>query len=682
MMLADKYRPRQFKDVWGQDAVVKQLSGLARARRGSHLLLTGSYGSGKTTLIRIFARALNCEQLTEDGSPCEQCPSCRGASGDCLVEYDVPGSGGDKDAIRAWVDLHNREPIGNNWKILFLDEAHALKPTAVDSLLKDVEEPRRGVLFAFATTEPWELKPTLRSRTLPLEVRPLSVPDGVDFLKSIAERQGISYDRDALLLLACVKQGHPRDLLNGLGQVAGLGRGVTVEAVKSLFAVHDAESLIEYFLALGRGDGTGQIAAMGRWRERLSSKIQGVQTLLTSIYYNELLGRKIVIDALLDTLTTDRATIISAFCSRLGVDGPSELIPYWNVMLDFWSRSRATDEEAARLQLCLFEDLVNRRLQQEALEPVGAPSARSRRVSTTAPVRPVIAAPATEFEPVRSGDQYIGPAHVREIVNRASFFVQHNGQTFNAAFTIYPSWRARSSEAGAISAIEQFREHLSATWGLTGAPITSIATYERDSGGVLGRVVAHVPALVDALAAEEALIGWCEGFQSDNREDLLVRLEARQGAPDARAMRFHWNSVMMLCALAQDGEGAFGDARRLPDDLRVATHMRRQTGPVRHPVLEFSGALSSVSIENAQANGMQFLSAFDARAFSWVRKGWERSEHLDRQHEIAERRRKLSDIERLWVDADRRRNETEKLEASWRHRPESRPRRWRGWWTP
>lgn len=682
MMLADKYRPRQFKDVWGQDAVVKQLSALAKARRGSHLMLTGSYGSGKTTLIRIFARALNCEQLTEDGSPCERCPSCRGASGDCLVEYDVPGSGGDKDAIRAWVDLHNREPIGTNWKILFFDEAHALKPTAVDSLLKDVEEPRAGVLFAFATTEPWELKPTLRSRTLPLEVRPLSVPDGVDFLESIAEREGISYDRDALLLLACVKQGHPRDLLNGLGQVAGLGRGVTVESVKSLFTIHDAESLIEYFLALGRGDAIAQIAAMGRWRERLSSKIQGVQTILTSIYYNELLGRKIVIDALLDTLTADRAMIISAFCSRLGVNRPSELIPYWNVMLDFWSRSRATDDEAARLQLCLFEDLVNRRLQQEALEPVVAPSARSRRDSTTAPVPAVIAAPAAEIELACSGDQYLRPEHVREIVNRASFFVQHDGQTLNAAFTIYPSWRARSSEAGAIAAIEQFREQLSATWRSEGALLASIATYERDAGGVLGRVVAHVPALVDGLAAEEALIGWCEGLQSDNREDLLVRLEAHQGAPDTRAIRFHWNSVLMLCAVAQDGEGAFGDARRLLDDLRVPTHMRRQTGPIRQPVVEFSGALSSASIENARANGMEFLSAFDARAWPWIRKGWERSEHLDRQREIKERRRKLSDIERLWVDADRRRNEIEKLEASWRHGPETRPRRWRGWWIP
>lgn len=99
-------------------------------------------------------------------------------------------------------------------------------------------------------------------------------------------------------------------------------------------------------------------------------------------------------------------------------------------------------------------------------------------------------------------------------------------------------------------------------------------------------------------------------------------------------------------------------------------------------MVEFSGALSSVSVESARANGMEFLSAFDARAWAWIRKGWERSECLDRQQEIAERRRKLSDIERLWGDPDRRQNEIEKLKASWRHGPEARPRRWRGWWIP
>ena len=249
VMLADKYRPRRFKHVWCQEAAVTQLSRLAQAREGAHLLLTGAYGAGKTALVKIFARALNCENLTEDGSPCKQCRSRDDADLDCLAQYDVPARGGDKDRVRAWVDAHNREPRNSKWKILFLDEAHALTPAAMDSLLKDVEEPQPRVAFAFATTEPWVLKPALKSRTLRLEVRPLSEPDAVDFMGHIARLEGITYDRDALFLLACMMQGHPRDMLNGLGQVARSGKGVTTEAVKSIFPVHDAEILDRIFLS-------------------------------------------------------------------------------------------------------------------------------------------------------------------------------------------------------------------------------------------------------------------------------------------------------------------------------------------------------------------------------------------------------------------------------------------------
>ena len=182
MTLADKYRPQRFEDVWCQDTAVTLLSRLALARQGTGLLLTGAYGSGKTSLVRVFARALNCEQVTERGSPCNHCRSCVDPQGDYLLEYDVPGRGGDKEKVRAWVDAHHRSS-SLKWRILFLDEAHALTPAAIDSLLKDVEEPRPGVAFAFATTEPWVLKPTLKSRLMPLEVRPLGVPDAVEFLE-------------------------------------------------------------------------------------------------------------------------------------------------------------------------------------------------------------------------------------------------------------------------------------------------------------------------------------------------------------------------------------------------------------------------------------------------------------------------------------------------------------------
>lgn len=682
-MLADKYRPWRFKDVRGQDTAVALLSRLAQLRQGGHLLLAGAYGAGKTTLVRIFAQALNCDHPAKDGSPCGACGSCDAADQDCLVEYDVPGRGGDKESVLAWVAANNWEPPSSKWRILFLDEAHALQPLAMEGLLKVVEEPQPRVVFAFATTEPWKLKATLKSRTLPLEVRPLSVPDAVALMESIANKEGYTYERDALVLLAWVKQGHPRDLLNGLGQVAALGKNVTTEAVKLLFAVHDAEALVEYLLALGVGDASRAIAAMDGWHEPLGLKLKGVQTLLTSIYYNEIQGRKIIIDAFLDTLTGERAKIVAAFRSRLGVDKPSDLEPYWREMLEFWSRSPATDEERLQLQLCLFEGLVNNRLREAVLKTiriVHAPNdlvrntRRERDESTL--VGSLVTADCDKFD-----GKYLAPQHVREIINRASFFMQHHGRMLNAAFTIYPSYQARLSETTAVDAIRKFQAELSKLFLQAGKPFAGITTIERDENGVLARLVVHIPRLAEVPTFEAEVARWCRNLGAEDDEDTLVEFKTSGGLPNRQALKFHWDRVFELCAAVQDSESEPGGARQLLDKLRIKGSLRRHPGPVRHAVLEFSGCLTTSATENASANHMGFLSAFDAQAWSWIRKGWERDECIDRQHEIMHRAEKLSQAELLWAGEDnRRRIEIETLNASWAGAPESRARRWRGWW--
>lgn len=682
-MLADKYRPWRFEDVRGQDAAVALLSRLAQLRQGSHLLLAGAYGAGKTTLVRIFAQALNCDHPAKDGSPCGACNPCEAADQDCLVEYDVPGRGGDKESVLAWVAANNREPPNSKWRILFLDEAHALQPLAMEGLLKIVEEPQPRVVFAFATTEPWKLKSTLKSRTLPLEVRPLSVPDAVALMESIAKKEKYIYDRNALVLLAWVKQGHPRDLLNGLGQVAALGKNVTTEAVKLLFAVHDAEALVEYFLALGAGDAGRAIAAMDGWHEPLSSKLKGVQALLTSIFYNEIQGRKIIIDAFLDTLTSERAKIVAAFCSRLEVDKPIGLEPYWRAMLEFWSRLPATGEEGLQLQLCLFEDLVNNRLREAVLQTNRIAHAPNYLVLNARPERdePSEGGSLATADCDKFDSKYLTPQHVREIINRASFFMQHHGQMLNAAFTIYPSYRARQSEATAVDAIREFQAELSKLCLRDGKPFAGITTIERDENGVLARLVAHIPRLAEVPTFEAELARWCRNLGAEDDEDTLVEFKTSGGLPNRQALKFHWDRLFGLCAAVQDSEGEPGNARQLLDKLRIKKSLRRHPGPVGHPVLEFSGCLTTGAIENACANRMGFLSAFDAQAWSWIRKGWERDECIDRQQEIRHRAEMLSQAERLWAgEDDRWRTEIEVLNARWAGGPESRARQWRGWW--
>ena len=150
----------------------------------------------------------------------------------------------------------------------------------------------------------------------------------------------------------------------------------------------------------------------------------------------------------------------------------------------------------------------------------------------------------------------------------------------------------------------------------------------------------------------------------------------------ASSATFRWTPRARSAAAAvEDADGASGRARQLLDNLQISYSRQRNSGPVQHSVLEFAGWLDAAAIVPSCANGMGFLSAFDAQAWAWIRNGWERTEHIDRQQEVRERTRKLSDIERLWAnEEDRRRVEIEKLKNSWAREPESRARQWRGWW--
>ena len=148
---------------------------------------------------------------------------------------------------------------------MFFDEAHSLANEAADSLLKDVEEAKPGVIFCFATTEFARIRPALRSRLSPLEVHPLSASDAVGLLKYVADKEGIEYEPSALELLARLKQGYPRDILKGLGQVFEPGSGLlTTKQVRKAFDVDHTQVLVAYFLALADGDSARQTQLMYR----------------------------------------------------------------------------------------------------------------------------------------------------------------------------------------------------------------------------------------------------------------------------------------------------------------------------------------------------------------------------------------------------------------------------------
>jgi len=706
MNLANLYRPVRFEDVYGQSHPVRFLSGLIKhGQRGRNLLLHGSVGSGKTSLVRLYERALNCESPTDTGSPCWACRSCltedRRDIG--LQEYDVSGKGGEIDQVVPWVEAHHRSPNGHNYTVLFFDEAHSLTVKASDALLKSVEEPRKNVIFCFATTEFGRLRPALVSRLHPLEVRPLSPPISIKFLKTFAREVDVTFDPEALSMLAAVGRGLPRDLLTGLEVLAGLGVAhITLQDVKDVFDIDHTDRLVDYFLALGDGNLGLQSDLMFGWQDPPSEKVQWVQAFLASIYHNDLLGLSITVDPFISLIPkASRQDIVRRFCSRLGLESAEQLSPRWRRMMAFWPVApEALDDAAIALRFTLFHDLVNNDLLATAEMP--SPHVAKPIVGqlSAAPDRPHGKPQAQEHSAkaevaATSDPAYVGPNDVRDIINAASYLTQEHGVLFNAAIEVRPDLFGCDDEESAVAFVVDFCSDLErrASQGTEG-PFAWMTLFERDFLGLTtGLVLASIPrprsrSVRDFLSEAP---GWCREYKRELRQDPKDQAIAFAAAPESAAgrVKFHWRHTLKLCAGLGDGEleGDRGRGEKLPllDLLAIPPTKRRQPGPIN--IRPFNGRLLGVSkllsneaIESATRNRMRFLSAFDDRAWTWITRGWELDEYLDRLEAKKDREDQVAVVFEQQDDVEGRLEALKRLEEEWPDNPHIRERRWSGWW--
>ncbi len=277
-----KYRPMTFDDVVGQEHVVRTLRHAIEANRiANAYLFIGPRGIGKTTLSRIFAKALNC--LSPHGvEPCGVCANCEEiAAGRSIDVTELDAASHNKvEDVRPIIEQCPFKPTGSKFKIYIIDECHMLSSAAWNALLKTLEEPPPHVRFVFATTEGDKVLPTIISRCQRFDLRRIQTHDIVSRLKYICEKEGIEAEEDALLAIARGAEGGMRDALSSLDQLISFkGDKVTEEDALGVFGLVSRRALEDLAGAILKGDTAAILSSIemfdsaGKNMRRLSGEL-------------------------------------------------------------------------------------------------------------------------------------------------------------------------------------------------------------------------------------------------------------------------------------------------------------------------------------------------------------------------------------------------------------------------
>jgi DNA polymerase-3 subunit gamma/tau len=428
-----RHRPQAFADVVGQEHVVKTLSNAIEGDRVHHAyLFVGSRGTGKTSMAKILARSLNCEQgptLT----PCGKCEACmaieRGNSMD-VIEMDA-ASNRSVDDIRELRDRVGYAPAEGHWKVYILDEAHMLTKEAWNAFLKTLEEPPPNTVFVLATTEPQKVMPTIADRCQRFDFQRPSPEQIGEVVERVAASEKISIDDAAVNLVARAAGGSFRDALGTLDQLVAFGGdSIDGSAVADLLGAADADLIFEVTDALGAGDAKGTLESV----EKLSSTGRDPSRFAADLvaHLRQLLVCKTT--GGIPASFTVTAADPSRLTSQAEALGEAKLVGAIDVLSNAISAMRAGDDPRFSLEIALLriaepridpsrealsrriEDLESRLGQGAPVPtPTAPPAAPTPKAETSKP--PATKAPAEDpVEPSSKGEAVSEPQPMPEQV--------------------------------------------------------------------------------------------------------------------------------------------------------------------------------------------------------------------------------------------------------------------------